>query len=572
METVAVFYQVLGQGQGNGGAEQKNNNVYFLTVPQGREVLLLDLLQLWMQGGADRVCYSFFASDGCGGRLALLSPLSLLPVTDQAVHLLLEPAAAPPVTPVDQCGEWLDYSRWQMDKPDLYRESPLPARYRDGENISRSKASAPARRDQPDDSRGRGGDRNEQPPRSRPAEEKFDNIFAPPGRDSASSNAPPPPRRPEGQQREQGQREQSRNSNLFTPGAQDENLAALAGAASVASEYTGIAARSLFNFAAKSIKSVASNVASLTGHIQVGHHKVVLVKEIAQGGFGIVSLVKDVNDGKVFAMKQMFCQSREQVEEAHLELTTLQKFSNDPHIITLVDHASIPASKGQFRQILLLFPFYSAGTAWDMVERALPAPGAEGAAAGGNWPFPERAAVATIMGTARALRTMHDEGVAHRDIKPHNILISDTFDPIIMDLGSVGPTRVEIRNRLEALKAEDEASCKCSAPYRAPELTQVNKECHIDEKIDTWSLGCTAYCLAFGNSPFESAREGVLKLAILNARYNVPEHNMNVCGVTYSSGYIALIQHMLQLDPADRPDMDEVVQECKTLLAAVTNV
>ena len=87
-----------------------------------------------------------------------------------------------------------------------------------------------------------------------------------------------------------------------------------------------------------------------------------------------------------------------------------------------------------------------------------------------------------------------------------------------MDLGSVGPARIPIRSRGAALDLEDSAGIKCSAPYRAPELTQVASHCDIDEKVDMWSLGCTMYCMAFGWSPFENAREGVLKLAIIQAR------------------------------------------------------
>ena len=30
------------------------------------------------------------------------------------------------------------------------------------------------------------------------------------------------------------------------------------------------------------------------------------------------------------------------------------------------------------------------------------------------------------------------------------------------------------------------------------------------------------FCFAFGRSPFETAREGILRLAILNGRYNAP--------------------------------------------------
>lgn len=42
-----------------------------------------------------------------------------------------------------------------------------------------------------------------------------------------------------------------------------------------------------------------------------------------------------------------------------------------------------------------------------------------------------------------------------------------------MDLGSMGSYQ-EIRSRRDALNLEELAAIKCSAPYRAPELTQVN--------------------------------------------------------------------------------------------------
>ena len=522
-----MFYKVLDHR----GKVENKYNVTFLQHPQGRDVLLLDLLNLWTIQKVQSVCFRFFALFEDGNRLPLPSPLSMLPVEDQAVHLLLIPASSPPVCLPLQCGEWLDYSRWQLESGVQHEE-----------NESRT---------YPESEEVRKGD--------------------------GTSSIPERERRAERSQVDDHSRhdvkKEKHSSNLFPASAvapMDETVASLSHAANTASEITGQAARSIFNFAAKSIKSVAHNVASLTGHIQVGNHKVVVVREIAQGGFGIVFLVRDVHDGTMYAMKQMFCQSREQMDEAHLELRMLQKISGDPHIITLVDHASLPASKGQHRQVLLLFPFFSTGTAWDMIEAAVVAAN-DSTPNTSNWPFPERAALVTLLGTARALRSMHDEGAAHRDIKPHNILISDTFDPVIMDLGSVGPSRVEVRNRMDALRAEDDASCKCSAPYRAPEITQVTNECNIDEKVDIWSLGCTAFCLAFGSSPFESTKEGVLKLAILNAKYRIPDGNRNICGITYSTGYIELIQQMLQLDPSDRPDTDSVVQRCKTLLASMSS-
>ena len=47
--------------------------------------------------------------------------------------------------------------------------------------------------------------------------------------------------------------------------------------------------------------------------------------------------------------------------------------------------------------------------------------------------------------------------------------------PVIMDLGSAAPARRDVASKSDAMRIEDEAATKCSAPYRAPELTEVRE-------------------------------------------------------------------------------------------------
>jgi serine/threonine protein kinase len=37
---------------------------------------------------------------------------------------------------------------------------------------------------------------------------------------------------------------------------------------------------------------------------------------------------------------------------------------------------------------------------------------------------------------------------------------------------------------------QEEAERHATAPYRAPELWDVPSDCTIDERVDSWSLGC----------------------------------------------------------------------------------
>ena len=83
------------------------------------------------------------------------------------------------------------------------------------------------------------------------------------------------------------------------------------------------------------------------------------------------------------------------------------------------------------------------------------------------------------------------EPLAHRDLKPHNVLLTKEQRPIIMDLGSVARARLKISTHSEAQHLQDVAAERCSMPYRPPELFQVNSKCEIDERTDVWVRECS---------------------------------------------------------------------------------
>lgn len=307
-----------------------------------------------------------------------------------------------------------------------------------------------------------------------------------------------------------------------------------------------------------------------------------VVRELAEGGFGIVYVVEDCTRGNKYALKQLLCQSREQVNEAHNELDTLRRFQgrSDGNIIELLEFTAAGDGRGGSsgassvtRQVLMLFPLYPAGTLWDHIADAS-APHVH------TWPFPEPAALYLVMCAAEALLVLHREGLAHRDVKPHNFLleqipekvqasrgIPSPFRPVLMDLGSVTTARVQVKTKRDALNLEEEAASKTSAAYRSPELTSAPfPPFQVDERVDTWGLGCTMYCIAFGRSPFETPKEGVLRLAILNGKYSVPPGNRHKDCV-YSEGFLRLIERMLRVDIGERPYVEEVIRTCQDLLA-----
>ena len=178
------------------------------------------------------------------------------------------------------------------------------------------------------------------------------------------------------------------------------------------------------------------------------------------------------------------------------------------------------------------------------------------------------------------LRCMHehDPPYAHRDIKPHNVLVRGVDGPmggqgveaVLMDFGSVREARRTINSRMEALRLQEDAEAHCTAAYRAPELFDVPSECTVGEKVDIWSLGCCLYYLLRGESPFEYAlgsSGGSIALAVLSGKYSWEGPGVCDCGGAEDADeFRALVDACLTLDQAKRPSVKELIKRCEALL------
>ncbi|EWM20725.1 serine threonine kinase isoform cra_a [Nannochloropsis gaditana] len=202
----------------------------------------------------------------------------------------------------------------------------------------------------------------------------------------------------------------------------------------------------------------------------------------------------------------MLCFHEEAVRDAANELKVLRAVQH-PSLLPLLDSLATRSSKGGHtcREMAFLFPFCRRGSLTDAIDRA-----------NTKWPFTEREVLRTFFGICQGLLALHEHDIAHWDIKPHNVLLSDQGQPLLMDFGSCcSPATQTVTERRAALLLEEQAAAKCSPAYRPPELTQVLPNVPVDSRVDVWAMGCLLYCLAYGRSPFESPTEGVLRLGIL---------------------------------------------------------
>ncbi len=150
-----------------------------------------------------------------------------------------------------------------------------------------------------------------------------------------------------------------------------------------------------------------------------------------------------------------------------------------------------------------------------------------------------------LIPVAEGLSVVHRAGIAHRDLKPNNVMLSMNGRVVLMDFGLVLPE----------FDMPEQDHIAGSPHYIAPEVVLNEVRAGTGHMVDLYALGVTAYELLAGEPPFvgDTANE------ILDAHVRQPVPDVRILRPDAPESLATLLKDLLAKQPADRPHSAEEV-------------
>ncbi|MGB6181416.1 MAG: Stk1 family PASTA domain-containing Ser/Thr kinase [Rhodococcus sp. (in: high G+C Gram-positive bacteria)] len=221
---------------------------------------------------------------------------------------------------------------------------------------------------------------------------------------------------------------------------------------------------------------------------------------IARGGMSTVYRGLDLRLDRPVAIKIMdpqFAADQEFVRRFELEARAVARL-NHPGLVAVYDHGR------DGDHAFLVMELVEGGTLRELLRE--------------RGPMPPHAAVAVLQPVLDALAVAHRAGLVHRDVKPENVLISDSGEVKIADFGLV--------RAVAAATTTSNSVILGTAAYLSPEQVTVGS---ADAQSDVYSAGVMLYEVLTGRTPFMA--DTSLSIAYQRIENDVPAPSTAIAGI-----------------------------------------
>lgn len=240
---------------------------------------------------------------------------------------------------------------------------------------------------------------------------------------------------------------------------------------------------------------------------------------IGSGSFAFVYQGRNINKGEqIVAMKI--------IPKSYLEKDDYQKIQREIKSMQILSHKNIVRLLDFFENpnyFFLITEYCEGGSLFNYILQGKP--------------LREPQAAIVFRQIVEAIDYCHSKGIAHRDLKPQNILFTQFPNIKITDFGLCG-----------FITPEKKMNTFCGTPcYSAPECLN---HCSYDGKsVDIWSLGVILYELVTFNHPWNVANVSQMLSQITHCKYTIPPYVTSACS--------DLIESILKLD--DRLPCEDIL-------------
>lgn len=257
-----------------------------------------------------------------------------------------------------------------------------------------------------------------------------------------------------------------------------------------------------------------------------------VIKQIGQGGTATVYLVRDIELNRLLALKEVPVRgTKEGVRQAKAVIAEV-------NLLKSLSHPSIPRIIKMTKDdhsLLIVMDYIEGYSLRDLIAKTTY--------------IDEKSIVRWGLALCDTLKYLHNRNpkVIYRDLKPHNVMLSNENHLFLMDFG----ISREIGSGFDYSK-EDKLGTK---GYAAPEMR--TKEAWFDERSDIYALGRTLYFLATRNSPSVEVLQDGRRLPILPIRQY---------DASRSVGLEKIIEKATAFKPQDRyQSVEEMIYDLKNI-------
>nr|QBK92342.1 MAG: putative serine/threonine protein kinase [Pithovirus LCPAC304] len=238
----------------------------------------------------------------------------------------------------------------------------------------------------------------------------------------------------------------------------------------------------------------------------------IVIKDIAQGGFGKVYEVRSLETGEHFAAKVLYSSAKNE-EEYNREIYAYELLSSRKtlsgcyeHIVCLEDYFTLildfgDASKTYYALILALMDF----DLWPLIEGGLKAN--------------VQLVIEYMTMLLEGLAYIHSKGIAHNDIKPANILLKEEPEfifPKYVDFGLSCTDETQAKHLAKMFRCGAQGDPLYISPDYMSVLSDPTKiTLKLAQKDDIWALGVIFRFMVSSKEvyPFKLVNEYVNSLA-----------------------------------------------------------